>query len=192
MKKIKSVFERDYEGTHLVYDSVVPGCEWVLAGEGVATRKYDGSCCAIIDGELFRRHDCKKGKKPPEGFVPAQDPDPITGHWPGWIKCDRENPQDKWFVAAYENSWLHQKDGTYEAIGPHFQGNAEKLQEDILVRHGDEILENVPRTFEGIREYLKENDIEGIVFHRQNAENDMAKIKRVDFGFEWNGKIKKR
>ena len=61
-----------------------------------------------------------------------------------------------------------------------------------LMEKADEILENVPRTFEGIREYLKENDIEGIVFHRQNAENDMAKIKRVDFGFEWNGKIKKR
>ena len=33
---------------------VTGGCEWVAAGEGVATEKVDGSCCAIINGK-FRR-----------------------------------------------------------------------------------------------------------------------------------------
>lgn len=47
MKKIKSVFKRDYEGNRQVYDEVTPGCEWVLAGEGVATEKYDGSAMMI-------------------------------------------------------------------------------------------------------------------------------------------------
>jgi hypothetical protein len=38
MKKIPSLFKRDYEGTRLVYDKIVPGTEWVPAGEGVATQ----------------------------------------------------------------------------------------------------------------------------------------------------------
>jgi hypothetical protein len=45
MRKIVSLFKRDYEGTRLVHDEAVPGAEWVLAGEGTATRKFDGTCC---------------------------------------------------------------------------------------------------------------------------------------------------
>ena len=52
-----------------VLPKVHPGMEWVLEGEGIATVKYDGSCCAIIDGECYKRYDCKKGKTPPEGFI---------------------------------------------------------------------------------------------------------------------------
>lgn len=43
MKKIVSLFQRDYEGTRLVLNQIVPGAEWVHAGEGTATRKYDGT-----------------------------------------------------------------------------------------------------------------------------------------------------
>ena len=64
MKKIKSLFKRDYgSGTRLVYNEVVEDSEWVLNGEGTPTRKFDGSCCAIIDGEIYKRYDAKKGKK---------------------------------------------------------------------------------------------------------------------------------
>lgn len=51
------------------------------------------------------------------------------------------------------------------------------------------MLENVPRDFEDIKEYLRTHMIEGIVFHRGNGE--MCKIKRTDFNFEWNGKTSK-
>ena len=60
MRKIPSLFKRDYEGTRLVYDEVVPGSEWVLAGEGVATRKWDGTACMVRDGRLYKRYDCKR------------------------------------------------------------------------------------------------------------------------------------
>lgn len=40
MQKIISLFQRNYDGDHLVRDEVVPGAEWVLRGEGVATRKW--------------------------------------------------------------------------------------------------------------------------------------------------------
>ena len=40
------------------------------------------------------------------------------------------------------------------------------------------------KNFEGIKQYLENHYIEGIVFYRGNGE--MCKIKRSDFGFEWN------
>ena len=44
--------------------------------------------------------------------------------------------------------------------------------------------------YEGIKQYLEEHYIEGIVFYRGNGE--MCKIKRSDFGFEWNRKKKSK
>lgn len=103
MKKIPTLFEREFKDHNVIkiLPKVHPGMEWGLKGEGVATVKYDGSCCAIIDGEYYKRYDCKKGKIPPEGFIPCCEPDSITGHWPGWVNVDENNPSDKWFVEAY-------------------------------------------------------------------------------------------
>lgn len=186
MKKIPTLFERIYENHKVVgiTPNVTPGLEWVLKGEGIATIKFDGACCAIIDGELYKRYDAKKGKKPPEGAIPCCDPDPITGHWPHWVKCDRENPADKWFFEAYNNDILFNNSGTYtyEAIGPHFQGNPYGIAIDVLVQHGIHIV-YVDRSFEGIKDYLKNNEIEGIVFWKDGEPK--CKIKRSDFGFEW-------
>lgn len=188
MKKIPTLFERIYENHCVVgiTDKVTPGMEWVLEGEGIATIKIDGSCCAIINGEYYKRYDCKKGKKPPEGFIPCCDPDPITGHYPGWVKCERSNPADKWFWQAYDNSPLAwYDDGTYEAAGKHFQGNPYHFKDDVLVKHGGAIPEP-ERTFNGIRQFLADTYIEGIVFWKDGE--PQCKIKRSDFGFEWNGK----
>lgn len=190
MKKIPTLFEREFENHRVVRisDKVTPGMEWVLAGEGAATVKIDGSCCAIIGGEFYRRYDCKKGKKPPEGFIPCDEPDKITGHWPGWVKCDRNNPGDKWFWAAYDYAMVDGSklpDGTYEAIGKHFQGNPYNMDYDTIARHGIQTIE-VERNFDGIRKYLSKNYIEGIVFWKDGGPR--CKIKRSDFGLEWNGK----
>ena len=54
MRKIISLFQRNYDGDRLVRNEVVPGAEWVLAGEGIATRKYDGTCCMVRDGKLYK------------------------------------------------------------------------------------------------------------------------------------------
>lgn len=45
MRKIPTLFVREFLPNHkiLITDQVTPGCEWVLAGEGVATRKLDGT-----------------------------------------------------------------------------------------------------------------------------------------------------
>ena len=48
MKKIPTLFKRTYDGPRIkgITDEVTPGLEWVLAGEGLATVKIDGTCCA--------------------------------------------------------------------------------------------------------------------------------------------------
>ena len=143
----------------------------------------------MIDGVFYKRYDAKHGKTPPENAIPCCDPDPTTGHWPHWVPVNADDPQDKWFLEAMEgyNSELllrHQKltDGTYEAIGPHFQGNPYKIATDTLVPHGNDPI-FVDRSFDGIRDYLKRNAIEGIVFWKDDE--PQCKIKRKDFGIEW-------
>ena len=196
MRKIPTLFERDFSGGSAKATPVVTkGFEWVLEGEGVATIKFDGSCCAIIDGEFYRRYDAKHGKPVPEGAIKCQEEaDPITGHLPCWIKCDRFNPADKWLWSAFDVlvSTLPQYpndvktlDGTYEAIGLHFQSNPYNLKRDILVRHGENVVD-IPRSFEGIREWLENHEEEGIVFWKDNK--PQCKIKRSDFGIKWNKK----
>lgn len=190
MKKIPTLFEREFKDHNVIkiLPKVHPGMEWVLKGEGVATVKYDGYCCAIIDGEYYKRYDCKKGKIPPEGFIPCCEPDTITGHWPGWVKVDEKNPADKWFVTAYEmtvmleNYGMKLSDGTYEAVGRCFQNNPYNFTSNKLIKHGKEIVE-VERTFDGIKKYLSEHEIEGLVFWKDGI--PQCKIKRSDFGFEW-------
>lgn len=187
MKKIPTLFERQFinHKVERVLPNVTEGMEWVLSGEGVATVKYDGSCCAVFDGVLFKRYDAKRGKKAPEGAIPCCPPDPITGHHPHWVKCDRNNPADKWFFSAFDlGSDLI--DGTYEAIGVHFRGNPYNIDNDILVRHGADIIseDNFTRSFEGIRDFLKNTYIEGIVFWKEKEPK--CKIKRSDFRFPWN------
>lgn len=188
MKKIPTLFERKYENHRVV--EVLPNChagmEWVLEGEGVATVKWDGACCAMIDGKFYKRYDAKRGKTPPEGAIPCSDPDPVTGHWPHWVPVCWDDPSDKWFVAAWEHDFLMgfepTSPRTYEAVGPHFQGNPYYYPEDMLIPHGiHEIV--VPRSFEGIRDFLETVEIEGIVFWRDGEPR--CKIKRSDFGFPW-------
>lgn len=184
MKKIPTLFERIYENHRVVgiTETVTPGFEWVLSGDGDATVKIDGSCCAIINGELYKRYDAKKGKKPPAGAIPCCEPDTVTGHCPHWVKCDVSNPADKWFVVAYQNMIPPLDDGTYEAVGPHFQGNPYRLHNDVLYTHGLVKIE-VERTFCGIKEYLSKHSIEGIVFWKDGE--PQCKIKRADFGLTW-------
>ena len=182
MKKIISLFQRNYDGDRLVRDEVVPGAEWVLAGEGTATRKWDGTCVLIEDGQMWKRYEVKKGKQPPPGFRPANDVDPNTGKQQGWLPVG-DGPDDRWYREALANNDCtpaDYADGTYELIGPKVQGNPEGFDHHTLVRHGAFILDAVPRDFNGIRDYLDGDFIEGIVWHRANG--DMVKIKAKDFG----------
>lgn len=179
MKKIISLFQRNYEGDRLVRDELVLGAEWVAAGEGVATVKFDGTSCLVRGGVLYRRYDAKNGKPAPVGFEPAQDPDPVTGHWPGWLPVSEGNPADRWHLEAFTGS---ESNGTYELVGPKAQGNPHRLAAHHLWMHGLEQIE-APRMFDDLREWFKGHAVEGIVWHHPDGR--MVKIKRKDFGFKW-------
>jgi hypothetical protein len=179
MKKIVSLFQRNYDTDRLVRDEIVPGAEWVVNGEGVATQKFDGTCCMVRDGNLYKRYDAKKGRTPPPDFEPAQDYDEVTGHMPGWVPVT-DDPADRWHREAFEGR-EYLPDGTYELCGPKVQGNPEGYVEHALVAHGRVTLA-APRTFDELKAYLAERDIEGIVWHHPDGR--MVKIKKKDFGFK--------
>lgn len=184
MQKIISLFQRNHETDHLVRNEIVPGAEWVLAGEGHATRKLDGTCAMVKDVIIFKRYEARNGKKPPIGFAPAQDPDPVTGHWPGWLQISETDAADKYFREARDMPCWPLPDGTYELLGPKVQGNAEKVDCHSLISHKNETLhiDDVPRTFDGLKEWFKDKDIEGVVWHHPDGR--MVKIKKKDFGMK--------
>lgn len=184
MKKIPTLFERDWNGDRSrVVNQVHQDCGWVLEGEGVATRKLDGTCCMIRDGKLYKRRELRPGDKEPPLFERA-DHDKETGKTVGWVPCDI-GPDDRWHMQAFaeKTNW---PDGTYELIGPKVQGNPEGWIGHQLIRHGSIMEDGVPRTFDGLRNWLATQDIEGVVFHHPDGR--MAKIKLRDFG-HWRRKV---
>lgn len=182
MQKIISLFQRNYDGDRLVRNEVTPGAEWVINGEGIATRKWDGTCCMIKDGVLYKRYDAKKGKTPPAGFIPAQEPDEITGHWPGWLIVDKYNKEDKWHHEGFMNTKTL-TEGTYELVGPKVNGNKENFAIHYLIPHGKDIIETPPRTFDELKRWFDMVNMEGIVWHHPDGR--MVKIKKKDFGLRW-------
>ena len=193
MNKIPTVFERDWDGDRSrVLNKVHPGCEWVLAGEGVATQKLDGACAMVRDHRLYKKREVKKGTQVPTEFE-LVEADPITGDSVGWVPVG-EGPGDRWFRDALENdAWVKgyvsgkpidaMSDGTYELVGPKVRGNPEGLDRHLLWKHEDSIkFIDVPRDYEGLKGWLTGRNIEGLVFHHPDGR--MAKIKLRDFGLK--------
>lgn len=196
MKKIPTVFEREFVGHRIVTvkEIVAPELQDAFKN-GIATVKVDGSCCALIEGVFYKRFDAKSGRKIPEGAIPCCEPDPVTGHHPHWVPVDFESKGDRWFVNALQHYQMMDSANyatmymasaehpvTFEAIGMHFNGNPYGLDYDTLERHGLRLTE-VERSLRGVCEYLRVTPIEGLVFWI-NGE-PVCKIKRSDFGFEW-------
>lgn len=191
MKKIPTMFERVFDGHKIVavtHHFTNDLCEKALEF-GTPTIKYDGS--PIFCGKLgiWKRIDLGKAKNFPYDkpvILCEKKPDEVTGHWPAWILLDRSSPADKWFLEAYKEYWkqLPVKAGTYEAIGPHFQGNPYKLPADTLVKHGDHIADDLKeRSFAGVKHWLETHGHEGLVFWLSGK--PVCKIKRTDFGLPW-------
>jgi len=184
LQKIISLFHRDHGDEHggsLVRNEIEPGAEWVVAGEGVATRKWDGTCCLVRDHKLYKRYEVKQGKTPPALFEPACEVDPNTGKQQGWVPVG-EGPEDRWHREAWEVVG-GAANGTYELLGPAIQGNPEGCPAHVLVPHGHHILAGVPRDYEGLRTYLSTHRMEGIVWH--HLDGRMVKIKAKDFGIKY-------
>jgi hypothetical protein len=181
VKKIPTVFKRDPDDMKHVVPEVNPGCEWVVQGEGTATRKYDGTCVGIgvmREGwptEIGVRREVKPGRQPPPGFVIVQH-DETTGKVVGW-----EPLQQSGFAKYIEEALTlgFPPTGTYELCGPKVNGNPEGFRQHVLVRHGDAPLGDVPLDYDGLKRYLLGQPHEGVVWHHPDGR--MAKLKRRDF-----------
>lgn len=181
MKKIPTIFVRDMsKQPALVVDRWNDGCEWVRDGEGRATRKWDGTCCMVRAGKLYKRRELRRGDMPPSDFE-AEGTDAETGKTVGWVPVGN-GPDDQYHREA---SNVPYPDGTYELVGPKIQGNKDDWKSHVLVPHGDMDREPAPRDFAGLKAYFQEpgNMIEGLVWHHPDGR--MAKIKRRDFGLKW-------
>ncbi|MBB4931821.1 hypothetical protein F4561_002641 [Lipingzhangella halophila] len=184
MKKIPTVFVRDFDNNpRHVTREVTPGCEWVLAGEGTPTRKWDGVCMKLDEhSQWWARREVKEDKTPPPGFV-TEEHDDTTGKTAGWEPLEQSSFAK--FHAEALNHGGYQQPGTYELVGPKINGNPEGFSAHLLHRHGWMLLddrldtETVPRDYDGLRDWLAARDWEGIVFHHPDGR--MAKIKARDF-----------
>lgn len=156
MQKIPTLFERDWEGDRSrVVDAVHPDCAWVTAGEGVATRKYDGTACLIRDGVLYKRltvtvpagatlasggavQDDAGALVPLAAGFEAVAVDTSPGRKgpvtkaTGWVPVG-DGPEDEWHREAFGAHRSTPPDGIYELIGPKVQGNPEEALTHHLV-----------------------------------------------------------
>ena len=182
MRKIPTLFVRDWDGDRrYVLPEVTPGCEWVIAGEGTPTRKYDGACF-MFDGDFWwSRREVKEGKTEPPGFV-LLGTDPETGKIMGWEPAEQSSfaKVHAAVLARYDPELTAWRTGTYELCGPKVNGNPEGMMADQLVFHdAATAFREVPRDFDGLGAWLHARPYEGIVWHHPDGR--MAKIKRRDF-----------
>ena len=178
MKKIPTLFVRDENDRKHVTHEVNPGCEWVLAGEGQATRKYDGTC-VMYDGERWwARREVKPGKISPPSWRHVES-DTTTGKSVGWEPVE-QSAFAKWHEQAIDGI-AEQEEGTYELIGPKVNGNPEGEQAHRLVAHAlADVLDIPDRSYDALAGFLAAAPaMEGIVFHHEDGR--MVKIKRRDF-----------
>ncbi len=181
MKKIPTIFERDWEGTigpaaRFVLKTIHPGCEWVFENVGSATRKYDGTC-VMFDGVVWWARREVRGNTP-HNFIELSL-DEATGKTIGWEPI-AQSP----FVRFHAEAISQIKDfkpGTYELCGPKINKNPEGYLRHVLVPHCDaDTISIESLTFDGIRDTLVDLRVEGIVWHHPDGR--MAKIKLKDFG----------
>ena len=193
MKKIPTLFLRDPENPRRLTPTVHPDCQWVLDGEGKATRKYNGACCAILkDGLFVKRREVKDGQEPPEDFIQTGA---SGGKVQGWVPVTGFR-EDRWFREAYRHIsevtnrrltaghiWSFASGlvpGTYELCGPKVQGNPEGFSQHVLIAHAEAEVLQAPRTYEELEKFLLGDfPYEGIVWHHPDGR--MAKIKKKDF-----------
>jgi hypothetical protein len=178
--KIPTLFMRDPEDMRHVTREVNPPAVWVLAGEGVATRKYDGTCLMLDDdGQWWARREVKPGKAQPAGWVSVEH-DEATGKSVGWEPIE-QSPFVKFWQEALRNPYQRRHVGTYELVGPKINGNPEQTDRHELIWHNDaEVLVDAPRTYDDLAAWLTACPYEGIVWHHPDGR--MAKLKRRDFG----------
>lgn len=107
MRSIPTIFVKD-KSTRLVINKRQSMVDWVFAGKGIATRKWDGVAIMIDKGKVYRRTEWKLGEKLPSGFIALQS---LHTHstMPGWVpvpfswKQKPVGPDEKALCEAWES-----------------------------------------------------------------------------------------
>ena len=179
MKKIPTLFIRDAENMSRVTREVHADCQWVIDGKGVATRKWNGTAMMLRNGAWYSRRMVRDGKRIPDKFEQV-DFDENTKKAFGWVPADESSG----YWGAFQEALVGLADcpapGTYELCGPKIQGNPDRFPRHVLLVHGNITLA-APRTYDTLAIWLKDQTIEGLVFHHPDGRT--AKIKRRDFGY---------
>lgn len=186
MKKIKTIFERNWAGDGKITTDYAEGVsnEQLLAA--IATEKLDGQNVRLT----VRNHKLMRLEKRrnPSKLEKAQG---IEEPW--YMDADEYAPNDKYmWEAAKATDLTHIPDGEWsgECLGKDIQGNPLNLADNRVVLFSCNqapIFTEVPTSYEGLKGWLPlqkskyGNDcgIEGIVWHCENG--DMFKIKTKDF-----------
>jgi len=182
MEKIKTIFERNWEGNGGVTSKAIVS-DFTGA---VATEKLDGTNVRVtVRGGVAVRLEKRR------------NPDKIQKHKgitePWYVDAGEFQPEDKWIYDALKNTDLSAiPDGEWsgEAIGPNVQGNPLNLEKNVIVFFTlgqAPIFEDAPTTFEELKAWLpaqkskygKDCGIEGIVWHKDGK--PFGKIKVKDF-----------
>lgn len=193
MKKIPTIFDRDWEGNKGVINKPIQECDWVFKGEGIATEKVDGTNIKIrikngLIDYVWKRRNLTKEEK-------------AKGIEPYYIDAESADPQNKHIFKAINSSDVSDiNDGEYEgeAYGGKIQGNPLDVEPNVyFFKIKPEIYHAIPRDYEKLRACLSHlashfnpaKLAEGIVFH--HSDGRMAKIKRKDFKFLNEGEQEK-
>ncbi|MFD4753640.1 hypothetical protein [Streptomyces sp. NPDC058426] len=183
--KIPTLFVRDPENRKRLLPEVAPECAWVVAGEGAATRKYDGTCVLRDEaGEWWARREVRPGRVAPPGYL-AISTDSRTGKAMGWEPMAGSTFL-RFHAEALDGTGTDLAPGTYELVGPRINGNPEGVARHTLLRHGwmapDVAAEfaAAPRDFGALRAWVTARPYEGVVWHHPDGRR--AKLKARDFG----------
>ena len=186
MKKIKTIFDRDWQGNRQVIDKYVDGFDPEVLKDAVATEKLDGTNVRVT----VRNHIVVRVEK-------RRNPDKIQKakgiEEPWYVDASEYEQGDKWIYDGLKNTNFSDiPDGEWsgELLGKNIQGNVLNLEDNRIVffsLNQAPIFEDAPITFEELKEWLpkqksrygKDCGIEGIVWHCKNG--DMFKIKVKDF-----------
>lgn len=183
MQKIKTIFDRDWNGNRKVVDKYVVDPE--VFAYATATEKLDGTNVRLtVRNHILVRIEKRRNPDKIQKAKGIEDP------W--YVDASEYEAGDKHIVNAARNTDLSNvPDGEWsgEAIGPNVQGNPLGLETDIVVLFSlgqAPVFENVPTDYEGLKAWLPTAQskygtgiIEGIVWHLPDGQ--MFKIKNKDF-----------
>lgn len=186
MKKIKTIFERNWETDRKVNNQLAVDFDFSTS---IATEKLDGVNIRLTTRNgLVVRVEKRRNPSKLEKTKGIEEP------W--YMEANESDTADKWIFDAIKNTdFANIPDGEWpaEALGKNIQGNPLNLDKNIVFVFSlpswreKIILGNVPHAYEALKIWLSQQKskignnvgIEGIVWHGKNG--DMVKIKLKDF-----------